>query len=176
MSKLTDVQPSLNGNVTSVVPPIEFACTVDGKKMSARITHLEDHPIHIIFRVSFGDGHRTAFFSIEHELGFYEEGEGNSMYAKGIRDDLKSLCFLRLDKEVYCIDRDKSGEDTNVWILQDWEDDRNYKVYTRGHYRFNVIRTGKGWLEGHINPKEMLTGADDILAAKVCKFIDSCQR
>lgn len=170
---------AMNNSMTSVVPPIEFPCIVNGRKLSARLTHIEDNPVSFVYYVSFSDGYKTSFYSIEHELGFYEEGKGNSAYAKGIRGDLKSICGFRLDDELYCFPMDESGEGKNVWIKQDPDEREKYSVYTPSQestYRFTVVRKDGKWLAGHINRKHILTDADNILAANVCKFIDKHRR
>jgi hypothetical protein len=176
-NKFVSIQKIMSENLTHIVPPIEFPCTVNGKRLTAKITHEEDNPINFVYHVSFSDGYKSSFHSIEHELGFYEDGKGNSDYVKGIRADLKCICGFSLDRELYCLTMDESGEGYNVWIKQD-DDSISYSIYSAGlknHFRFKVKKTDKGWIQAHPNPKHTLTKADDALAAKVCKLIDSCR-
>jgi len=175
-TKYIAVKPGLGGDVTSVFPPIEFPCIVRGQRLTAKLTHIEDHPINFVYHLSFSNGYKTSFYSIEDELGFFEEGRGYSDYAKGVAGDLSCICGFRLDLELYSITMDESGENTNVWVKQDSEEKNKYSVYTPGDesdFRFYLIKTeGKGWIAGHPHPKAILTAADDLLAAKVCKIID----
>lgn len=176
-NKFVVLKQSMSNNLISIVPPIEFPCVVNGKRLVARITHEEDNPVSFAYYISFSDGYKASFFSIEHELGFYEEGKGYSDYAKAVAGDLKCIAGFRLDKELYCIPMGESGENKNIWIKQDSESELQYSVYSPGDettFRFCVIkRESKGWIAGHPNPKEILTDADNILATKVCKLIDS---
>lgn len=176
-NKFVVLKYPMDNNLISIFPPIEFPCIVNGKRLTAKITHEEDHPTSTVYYLTFSDGYKTSFFSIEHELGFYEEGKGYSDYAKAVAGDLKCVGGFRLDKELYCIPMDESGENKNVWIKQDADMNNKYGVYTPGKeisFRFYVMRTEKnGWAAGHPHPKEILTDADNILATKVCKLIDS---
>jgi hypothetical protein len=163
----------MNENLTDVVPPIEFPCIVKGRKLVARLTHIEDHPINFVYHVNFSDGYKSSFCSLEHEIGFYDENQSEKSYAAAIRNDLKSIVGFTLDREIYCIPMDQNSTGANVWIKRDLDDPKRFSVYNKGEYIFTVAKTDKGWHAGHVHPKETLTDFTDALARDVCKYIDS---
>lgn len=56
-----------------------------------------------------------------------------------------------MNRDIFCLTMDESGENKNVWIRQDDEQDNKYNVRTPGNettFRFSVMKTAKGWLAG----------------------------
>lgn len=163
----------VNDNLTPVIPALQFPCIVRGRALTARLTDIEDHPINFVYHVSFSDGYKSSFCSIEHEIGFVDENPQEKAYANAIREDLKSIAGFSLDREFYCIPMNKNSTGANVWVKQDLDKPNTYSIYNKGEYCFTVAKTDNKWFAGHANPKQTLTDSENALAKEVCTFIDS---
>jgi hypothetical protein len=99
--------------VTEISPALEFDCLVEGKKLTARLTHQEDNGVQFIYRI----------------------------YAKAICDDLNAICGFLPAKPPVCIRLKGEKEPFNVWAVPHVYKPLHYTVFYKGYYRFDLRKT-----------------------------------
>src|SRR5215203_3539517 len=92
------MQALLFSRVVELRPKISFPCTVNGKELTATITHTEYTGLQMLYRVQFSDGHSDAYLPSDGEIK-EDFGRTRTMdaYEEAIFDDLPIV--KQLDKE-----------------------------------------------------------------------------
>ena len=164
----------LNTNkITALVPSIDFPCVVNGKRLTASITHIEDNAYQAMFHIRFSDGYSSKFFATGGEHYPWADESKSWDYVMAIESDLNALGILSPKQEVYLIVTDTLGkEDVNVWIKQSLTEPKKYSVYYLDDYRFTIERAKGGWNVYDIrNGRKQPIHSE--LAQMVCKHIDA---
>ncbi|HZH94314.1 MAG TPA: hypothetical protein VEY06_00455, partial [Flavisolibacter sp.] len=108
--------------------------------LTAKLTHMEENPIHYVYHVTFSDGYETAFFSIETEIGWLDQ-RGRIEYARAIRDDLHAIIGFKPGDEIHCFQMTVGENSVSVWV--NGGKGNSYTVYYGGDYRFNLRKTDR---------------------------------
>lgn len=153
--------------ITRIFPVIEFDCIVEGKRLSAKVTHQEDNGIHFIYHISFSDGY-TASFVAPLEAGDWYDEKLASPYAKAIKDDLNTICGFLPSKPPFCIRLKSERASFNVWIVPHVRMALHYGIFYKGDYRFDV-RKENNWEANSLRENSFIDGE---IAALVCQNID----
>jgi hypothetical protein len=156
--------------MTEVIPHINFTCLVNGTKLTASLTHLEDTDVLTRYHVTFSDGHKDAFVPGDAEGHQGIKGtKGRDAYEKAISSDLCIIETLITMKEraltnfrVY----ESGGKSFNVWLC---ERQGYYNVYYNGAYRF-TLRKRDRWEVGTRGEKGLVVNQQ--LASLVSKHLD----
>jgi hypothetical protein len=154
--------------ITPIEPAILFECTVEGKKLKAKITHQEDNGLQFIYHIAFSDGHKAAFVA-PMEGGRWHDETLASPYAKAIHDDLNAVCGFLPRKPPFCIRLKSEKESFNVWVVPYITRENQYSVFYKGDYRFDV-RKAKLWEAKSVRENSFI---DQEIASIVCRNIDS---
>lgn len=154
-------------NITPLVPVIEFDCVVDGKKLSAKITHHEDNGLQFIYHISFSDGYSASFVA-PIQGGKWQDESLASPYAKAIADDLNAFCGFFPTKPPICIRLKSEKEAFNVWVVPHVFKAQQYSVFYKGDYRFDVRKLSI-W---EANTVRTYGDVNREIAALVCKNIE----
>jgi hypothetical protein len=153
--------------VTEISPAVEFDCLVDGKNVTARLTHQEDNGVQFIYRISFSDGH-TASFVAPVQGGKWHNEAFVSPYAKAICDDLNAFCGFLPEKPPVCIRLRGEKEAFNVWVVPHVFKPSHYTVFYKGDYRFDLRKT-KIWEAKSVREGNYINGE---IASLVCRNIE----
>lgn len=142
------MQPALLSHLTvdcdsiaEIEPAISFECLVEGKKLLANITHVEDNGEQFIYRISFSDGY-VASFVAPMQGGKWQDKNLASPYAKAIADDLNAFCGFLPSRPPLCLRLKGEKESFNVWVVPFVFKADHYSVFYKGDYHFDVRRTG----------------------------------
>src|SRR2546423_2972687 len=158
-------------NLTHIVPPVEFHCTVNGNPLKAKLIGIEDNPIRHIYKVSFSDGYTSLFNSTDY--GWEDQHQKLYRYVNAIKTDLNSFSGFFLEREIYCFRISHNNQDFNVWVRQYLDNDNLYTVYFKGDYHFTLRRSTTGRWEAYCLRKIEPEIVDMKLAAKICDRIDN---
>lgn len=125
--------------MTEVTPHITFACIVNGTKLTASLTHLEDTGVLTLYHVSFSDGHRGAYAPGDASMqGGTAQSRTRDKYHAAIASDLCIIhTFLKMRERSLTNFRvyEKGGESFNIWI---YELRGYYSVYYKSGYQFTL--------------------------------------
>lgn len=158
-------------NITQLEPAIPFDCVVEGKKLRATVTHVEDNGQQFIYRIRFSDGHAASFVA-PMEAGQWLNESLASPYARAIADDLNAFCGFMPPKPPFCIRLKSETEAFNVWVLPHVLRNGQYSVYYKGDYRFDV-RKVKTWEAKSVRENSDI---NQEIASIVCRNIDERKR
>jgi hypothetical protein len=145
------MQTLLFSRVVELRPQISFPCTVNGKDLTATLTHTEYTGLQMLYRVQFSDGHSHAYSPGDEEV---REGFGRTRtldsYEEAVFEDLRVVHHLE-NGNWYINVRvcEEGGEGFNVWIK---EKNGHYSVYYKGQYQF-TLRKRVGWEWGTMREK-----------------------
>lgn len=154
-------------NVLPLEREISFDCIVEGKKLTANITHQEDNGYQFIYHISFSDGHK-GYFAAPLQAGTWHDEQLASPYANAIAADLNSFYGFLPKKPPFCIRLKSEKEAFNVWIVPHVIKDGLYAVFYKGRYRFDV-RKNKTWEAKTVREGWLI---DQEIAVLVCKNIE----
>lgn len=140
------MQTLLFSRTVELQPHISFRCLVNGKELTATVTHSENTGLQLLYHVFFSDGHRDTYVPGEEEV---REGFGRTRtmdaYEAAVFDDL--IIIHQREKENPFITvrvGEEGAESYNVWIR---EKRGYYSVYYKGGYQF-TLRKKEGWESG----------------------------
>lgn len=164
------MQTELSNTIVPVTPNIEFECTVNGKELTATITHVEDNHVQRLLHVSFSDGHKDAYaagddgvdeqFGRTRELDIYEEAVWDDLAVIPGLEDGGGYTYVKVTVK-------KDGSAFNVWVRPKEEGD--YDVYYKGEYQF-TLRKATGWQVSTKHEKGYVI--DQELASLVSRHLD----
>jgi hypothetical protein len=158
--------------ITNVTPAVKFFCKVRTKELSALLTGIVDHPLYFVYRIRFSDDYEDDFTILDNGFVEGDKKEASAPYAAAIKNDVHVLWGFQPDKEVYTMRWMIDGKHTNIWILEfDRDGDKVYFIYYNGDYRFEMKKSGAGWLSRtarKIDPEVI----NDKLAAEIGRMID----
>ena len=154
-------------SITPILPPVQFDCIVDGKKLKAKITHQEDNGFQFIYHIAFSDGHAACFVA-SMQGGKWNDGTFASAYAKAIHDDLNAFCGFLPRKPPIAICLKTEQEAFNVWVVPHVFKAQHYYVFYKGDYRFEVRKT-KVWEAKTVREGTLI---NQEIAAIVCRNIE----
>ena len=145
------MQTLLFSRVVELQPHISFPCSVDGKDLTATLTHTEHTGVQTLYRVRFSDGHEDAYAPGEKEV---REDFGRTRtpdaYEEAVFDD---LCVAEyLEKGGWYINVrvcEEGGGAFNVWMV---EKNGYYSIYYNGQYQF-TLRKRERWEWGTVREK-----------------------
>jgi hypothetical protein len=153
--------------VTQLLPPIEFDCMVEGKKLKARITHQEDNGLQFIYHIAFSDGHSAAFVA-PLEGGNWHSRDFASPYARAIQEDLHAFCGFVPTRPPFAIRLKSNKEAFNVWVVPHVAMSSHYAVFYKGDYQFDLRKT-KQWEAKSVRE---ISDINQEIALLVCKNIE----
>ena len=163
-------QMTFFSKLTEVVPHIRFDCIVNGKKLTASLTHLEDTEVLTLYHVSFSDGHQDAYLPADADVRQRTgRPRAREAYEASIYSDLSILqTFIKTNKKGVTNFRvyELRGESFNVWL---YEQRGFYSVYYKGEYRF-TLRKRLGWEVGTNGEKGVVINQQ--LASLISKQLD----
>jgi len=166
------MQMTLFRKITEVIPRIEFECTVEGRELTAAITHKEDTGVQLLYHVTFSDGHQDIYAPGDEEV---HEGIGRTRtldaYEEAVFEDLCVIPVLAKGKSYTCIRvHEEGGDSFNVWVRE-----RNgfYSAYYKGQYQF-TLRKPDQWLVSTMRGKGYAINYG--LARLVAKHLDEQER
>jgi hypothetical protein len=156
--------------MTEVIPNINFTCLVNGKKLTASLTHLEDTDVLTRYHVTFSDGHQDVFvpYDAAAHKGTVRTSVGDA-YETAITSDLCIIqMFIKMNQQGITNFRvyGNGGESFNVWLCELKGD---YNVYYNGAYRF-TLRKRDCWEVGTRGEKGLVVNQQ--LASLVSKHLD----
>jgi hypothetical protein len=158
--------------MTEVVPHIQFACFVNGQKLTASLTHLEDGPgTGTLYHITFSDGHKDAYMPHDAEVhkGRMRKRTLNA-YEEAISSDLSLIqTFIKKNERGLTTFRvcGPGGESFNVWLC---ERHGFYSVYYKGAYQFTLLKRNR-WEVGTNGEKGLVINHQ--LARLICNHLDS---
>lgn len=162
------MQTLLFSRTVELQPHIIFSCTVNGKELTARVTHVEHTGVQILHHVSFSDGHQDAYVAGEPEV---REGFGRTRtmdrYEEAIFEDLSILKHMEKGSLFFHVRVcEKGGESFNVWVK---EKRGYYSVYYKGEYQF-TLRNKERWETGTMRERGYVVNQE--LARLLSRYID----
>lgn len=153
--------------VTEIYPAIVFDCLVEGRRLTAKLTHQEDNGVQFIYRISFSDGH-TASFVAPMQGGKWHNDAFSSPYAQAIRDDLDAICGFLPEKPPFCIRLKGEKDSFNVWVVPHVYKAFHYTVFYKGDYRFDLRKT-EMWEAKSVREADAI---NQEIASIVCRNIE----
>lgn len=159
---------TLFSKITEVIPRIEFDCTVDGRELTATITHAENNGVQLLYHVTFNDGHKDVYAPGDAEV---HEGIGRTRtldaYEEAVFEDLCVIPGLEKgDGYTYIRVHEKGGESFNVWVR---ERNGHYSAYYKGQYQF-TLRKRDTWEVSTVRKKGYAINQQ--LARLISKHLD----
>ena len=128
---------------------IEFPVVVNGKNLIATVEEEVDHPVQVIYRISFSDGFFDEFcLDDELETITGDKGKETIPYADAIRNDINFVSFIEADKFYHVFQERINGVKTNVWVIEKQDDSGEiyFAIYYNCFYRFELRRLGEEWI------------------------------
>lgn len=154
--------------LTEILPHIEFDCTVNGKELTAAVTHVDYSGRLPFYHVFFSDGHRDAYVPGDEEV---HEGFGRTRhmdaYEAAVYDDLCVVPLLKKGTGRFCIRVHQPGEESfTIWVR---ERKGFYSVYYKGQYQF-TLKKWEQWAVSTMRGKGYVINQQ--LARLVTKHLD----
>lgn len=163
------MQMALFRNLVEVIPHIKFDCTVNGKELTAAVTHKEYCGGQTLYLVSFSNGHQDMYVPGDEQVhsGF---GRTRTMdcYEEAVFDDLCVIPLLVKGNRYTSIHvQEVSGDSFNVWIR---ERKGFYSTFYKGQYQFTLCRHREQWLVNTMRKEGYVVNQQ--LARLVSKHLD----
>jgi hypothetical protein len=136
--------------------PVDFPCVVDGKTLTASLTHAEDDSTQWLYHVRFSDGHK-AVFAMNRKLQCWVENAQKvpSSYARAINEDLLMIYQFNPLYPPFCLSVRVKEENVKVWAKM--EQSGCWGVFFKGDFRFFLhFFTGKWQAETIDAPKSYI--------------------
>lgn len=133
-----------NHHICKLPKAIEFGCVVNGKELTASLTHAEDDFTQYLYHVQFSDGYKAVFIVNPQLQKWVEAGQSTpSPYASAISEDLFVLNEFSPLYPPFCLFVTVKEEKIKVWATT--KEGECYYVFFKGHYRFFLQNFDGPW-------------------------------
>jgi hypothetical protein len=162
---------SYHENVT-FTNPVTFPCTVNGKKLKAKIVGEKCNPVNYEFVIAFSD--RTKCEALLLESGkWWVEPYSALEHVKAIDGPLKN--FISVKQNPWGVfELNYEGEELLVWVSHYYSKEQGeyHSVYFNGSYQFHLCKEKGSWAAksaSEVNPKTI----DERLASLISQRLEN---